>query len=59
MGEGDKAWASKASLITLLDIKWKELNHDALVEFLNTFVIKGFEIYFGKKSIMYGQTNNS
>jgi len=37
----------------LLAIGWKELDHDALVEFLNTFVIKGFEIYFDKGNIVY------
>jgi hypothetical protein len=31
----------------------EEPNHDAFVEFLNTFVIKGFEIYFGRKNIVY------
>jgi hypothetical protein len=48
MGKGEEVWASKTCLVTLLDIEWKELNHDALVEILNTFVINGFEIYFGK-----------
>jgi len=37
----------------LLAIGWKELDHDALVEFLNTFVIKGFEIYSDKRNIVY------
>jgi hypothetical protein len=61
MGKGEQAWVSEASLITLLDIEWKELNHDALVEFLNTFVIKGFETYFGKKkhNVCHWQINNS
>jgi hypothetical protein len=36
-----------------LDIEWKKLNHDALVEFLNTFVFKEFENYFGKRGITY------
>jgi len=53
MGKGEEVWGSKACLVTLLDIEWKELNHDALVEFLNTFVINGFEIYFGKWGIVY------
>ncbi len=53
MGEGKEAWVNKVGLVTLLDIKWKDPNHGAIVEFLNTFVIKGFEIYFGKRSIMY------
>jgi len=51
MGEGEETWVSKAGLVTLLDIDLKELNHDNLVEFLNTFMIKGFEIYFGKRGI--------
>ncbi len=50
MGEGEEAWASKASLITLLDTKWKKLNYDALVEFLNTFVIKGLKFILGRKA---------
>ncbi len=47
MGKGEEAQASKVGLVTLLDIEWKELDHDNLVEFLNTFVIKGSEIYLG------------
>jgi hypothetical protein len=53
MGEKEKVWASKVGLVTMLAIEWKEVDHDALVEFLNTFVIKGFEIYFGRKNIAY------
>jgi hypothetical protein len=34
----------------LLAIEWKEPDHDSLVEFLNTFVIKGLDIYFGRKN---------
>ncbi len=52
VGKGEEAWANKACLVTSLDIEWKELNHGALVKFLNIFVIKGFEIYFGRKGIM-------
>jgi hypothetical protein len=38
----------------LLVIHYKELDHDALVKFLiNIFVIKGCEIYFGKRNIVY------
>ncbi len=53
MGKKKKVWATKVGLVTLLAIEWKEPNHDALVKILNTFVIKGSEIYFGKKSIVY------
>jgi hypothetical protein len=52
-GSERKAWASKVGLVTLLAIKWKEPNHDALVEFFNNFVIKGSEIYFGRRNIVY------
>lgn len=40
-------------LVTLQAIDLKELDHDALVDFLNTYVIKGCEIYFGKNNIVY------
>jgi hypothetical protein len=53
MGEGEKAWANKARLVTLLNIEWMEPNHDNLVEFMNTFVIKGNDIYFGRRGVMY------
>jgi len=53
MGEGKEAWINKVGLATFLDIEWKEPDHGAIMEFFNTFVIKGYEIYFGKRSIMY------
>jgi hypothetical protein len=53
MGEGEEAWANKVGLITLLDIEWKELDHGSLLEFMNNFVIKRFDIYFGRKLIVY------
>jgi len=34
MWEGEKSWASKVGLVTFLDIKWKELDHGALIGFL-------------------------
>jgi hypothetical protein len=52
MGEKKEAWASEASLVKLLAIKWKKPNHGSLMEFLNIFVIKRFEIYFGRKVIV-------
>jgi hypothetical protein len=52
-GRKKKVWVSKVGLVMLLAIEWKELDHDALVEFLNTFVIKGSEVYFGRKNIVY------
>ncbi len=53
MGEGKEAWANKVGLVTLLDIERKELDQGFLVEFVNTFVIKGFDIYFGRECIVY------
>jgi hypothetical protein len=53
MGEGKEAWVNKVGLVTLLDIEWKELDHGTIMEIFNTFVIKGYEIYFGKKNIMH------
>jgi hypothetical protein len=53
MGEGKEAWGNNVGLVTLLYIEWKELDHGFLVEFVNTFVIKGFDIYFGRESIVY------
>jgi hypothetical protein len=53
MGEGEEDKVSKIGLITLLNIEWKEPDHDVSVEFFNTFVIKGSEIYYGKKGIVY------
>jgi hypothetical protein len=40
-------------LITLFAIDWKELDHDTLVKFLNSFVMKRCEIYFGRRNIMH------
>jgi hypothetical protein len=37
----------------MMDIERKELDHGYLVEFLNTFVIKGSKIFFEKERIMY------
>jgi hypothetical protein len=33
MGKKEEAWASMVGLVMLLAIEWKELDHDALVEF--------------------------
>jgi hypothetical protein len=53
MGNIEEEWVSKMGVVTLLAIEWKELDHDVLEEFLNTFIMKGYEIYFGKKNIVY------
>ncbi len=53
MGKKEEAWVNKVGLVMFLAIEWKEPDHDALVEFVNIFVIKGSEIYFGNKNIVY------
>ncbi len=53
MGKEEDAWANEAILVKLLNIKWKKPNHGSFVEFLNIFVMKRFEIYFGKKGKVY------
>ncbi len=53
MGKKKKAWVNKVGLDTLLAIDYNELNHEALVEFLNTFVVKGSGIYFGRRNVVY------
>jgi len=58
MGKKEEAWVNKVGLVMLLATEWKEPYHDALVEFLNIFVIKGFEIYFGKKNIVHVISNS-
>jgi len=57
MGKGKEAWASKVGQVTLLDIKWKELDHGFVVEFLNTFVIKRFKIFLKKKTMCISLAN--
>ncbi len=53
MGEEKETWANKARLVILLDIEWKELDHDNLVEFLNTFMIKRDEFFLGRRGVVY------
>ncbi len=50
MGEGKEAWANKVGLVTLLDIELKEPNHGALMEFLNTFVLKDLRFFLKKEA---------
>ncbi len=53
MGEGEETWASKVGLVPLLDIDYKEPNHDNLIKFLNIFMAKGYGISFGRRGIVY------
>jgi hypothetical protein len=46
-------WADKARLIILILMKWETPIPNIMLEFLNTFVIKGTHIYFGYKDKVY------
>jgi hypothetical protein len=41
MGKDEKQWVSKAKMVRLLELQWRAPHHDWLVEFLNTYKIKG------------------
>jgi hypothetical protein len=43
----EEEWASKPGLTTLFLMNWEASMSDIMLEFLNTFVIKGTYIYFG------------
>ncbi len=43
----------KARLVTLFFMKWEAPLLDIMLEFLNTFVIKGTNIYFGYQNKVY------
>ncbi len=44
---------SKARLVPLFMIGWEALMLDVMLKFLNTFLIKGTNIYFGHKDKVY------
>jgi hypothetical protein len=43
----EEKWASEARLVTLFLMNWEASMPNIMLEFLNTFVIKGTYIYFG------------
>ncbi len=45
--------ASKAGLVPLFLMGWEALMPDVMLKFLNTFLIKGIDIYFGHKDKVY------
>jgi hypothetical protein len=45
--------ASKARLVPLFLMGWETLISHVMLEFLNTFLIKGVDIYFGHKDQVY------
>jgi hypothetical protein len=49
----EKKWASKAGFIPLFMMGWEVPMPDVMLEFLNTFLIKGTNIYFGHKDKVY------
>jgi hypothetical protein len=48
----EKNWVSKIWLVTIL-MGWEAPKLVVMLEFLNTFVIKGTYIYFGHKDKVY------
>jgi hypothetical protein len=49
----EEEWASKVGLVTLFLIGWEALIFDVMLEFMNTFLIKGANIYFGHNDKVY------
>jgi hypothetical protein len=49
----EEDWASKARPIPLFLMGWETPMHDVMLEFLNTFLIKSIDIYFGHKDKVY------
>ncbi len=49
----EEKWAYKPGLIPLFLMGWETLMLDVMLEFLNTFLIKGVNIYFGHKDKVY------
>jgi hypothetical protein len=51
--EEEKDGAFKVGIVPLFLMSWGTLMLDGMLEFLNRFVIKGTDIYFGHKDKMY------
>jgi hypothetical protein len=45
----EENWASRARLVPLFLMGWETPMLDVILEFFNTFLIKGTNIYFGHK----------
>ncbi len=45
--------ASKVGFVNLFLMDWQALMLDVMLAFLNTFMIKGIDIYFGHKDKVY------
>jgi hypothetical protein len=49
----EENWASKVRLVPLFLMGWEAPMPDVMLEFLNTFLIKGANIYFRHKDKVY------
>ncbi len=49
----EEDWASKARLVPLFLMDWQTLMLNVMLEFLNTFLIKGVDTYFEHKDKVY------
>jgi hypothetical protein len=49
----EEDWASKARLVPLFFIRCETLMLNVMLEFLNTFLFKGVDIYFGHRDKVY------
>ncbi len=49
----EEDWAYTTRLVPLFMMHWTTLMPDVMLEFLNTFLIKGTNIYFGHKDKVY------
>jgi hypothetical protein len=49
----EEDWAFKARLVPLFLMDWQASMLDVMLEFFNTFFIKGTYIYFGHKDKVY------
>ncbi len=54
----EEDWASKAKRVPLFLMDWHSSMPNVMLEFLNTFLIKGEDIYFGHKDKVYVINNN-
>jgi hypothetical protein len=49
----EEDWVYKARLVPLFLMGWEAPMPDVILEFLNTFLIKGANIYFEHKDMVY------
>jgi hypothetical protein len=49
----EEDWAFKTRLVPLFSMDWQTLMLDVMLEFLNTFLMRGTYIYFGHKDKVY------